>query len=114
MAKRDYQTFAHCKVLAGCGGSWRFKKANGTFVTKRDTDERGRCGVYPEDFVARVCRHVGCGRRDPNPGGQKPLQVFLTYRGRPTTVVGFQTFSEVISEAERRRDVSGRTCGGLS
>jgi hypothetical protein len=29
-------------------------------------------------------------------------------------VVGFQTFSEVISEAERRRDVSERTCGGLS
>ena len=36
------------------------------------------------------------------------------YRGRPITVVGFQTFSEVISEAERRRDVSGRTCEGLS
>jgi hypothetical protein len=117
MAKRDYQTFAHCKVLAGCGGSWRFKKANGTFVTKRDTDELGRCGVYPEDFVARVCPVVWAVRqtrsepRRPETPASLPN---LSRKPKADTVVGFQTFSEVISEAERRRDVSERTCGGLS
>ena len=85
MAKRDYQTFAHCKVLAGCGGSWPFKKANGTFVTKRDTDELGRCGVYPEDFVARVMpgRAARPGRRRPETAASLPGGTVIGEGGSP-------------------------------
>jgi hypothetical protein len=58
-SSRDYQTLAHCKVLAGCGGSCPLKKANGAFVTKRGADELGRCGVYAEDLLPVFARSCG-------------------------------------------------------
>jgi hypothetical protein len=97
--RKDARAIAQAMRLAGTAlhVNKRRKARSSAFVTKRDADELGRCGVYPEDFVARVFAR-SCGSRqtplrllrNPNAGGQKPCKSSWRsgHRGRPISVSG--------------------------